>query len=118
MLNLTNRSVLSRRLAAAVVVPGVLTSMLLFAPQATAATTSTTGSTTGICSGVVNQLAHRGTVQENLLKVSAKKNADVIARLQAERGSNTVASWPLRCRDVTMPRRKCALPLFQHDASA
>src|SRR5512141_1297107 len=81
MLNPSNHSVFTRRLAAAVVVPGVLTSMLLFAPQATA----TPGSVTGICNGVVNQLAHRGTVQENLLKASAKKNADIIARLQTER---------------------------------
>ncbi|HSL38045.1 MAG TPA: chromosome segregation ATPase, partial [Arthrobacter sp.] len=80
MFNPSHHSVFSRRLAAAVVVPGVLTSMLLFAPQATA----TTGSVTGICNGVVNQLAHRGTVQENLLKASARKNADIIARLQAE----------------------------------
>ena len=83
MPNLSHHSVFTRRLAAAVVVPGVLTSMLLFAPQATAAT----GSVNGVCNGVVNQLAHRGAVQENLLKASAKKNADIIARLQAERSA-------------------------------
>ncbi|WCI07973.1 hypothetical protein PJ267_15530 [Arthrobacter sp. OVS8] len=47
MLNPSNRSAFTRRLAAAVVVPGVLTSMLLFAPQATANSGSATGSATG-----------------------------------------------------------------------
>ena len=74
-------SVLSRRLAAAVVLPGLLTSSLVLIPPAAAGT----GANAGICNGVVNQLAHRGTVQENLLKAAAKKNADVIARLLAER---------------------------------
>ena len=64
-------SVLSRRLAAAVVLPGLLTSSLVLIPPAAAGT----GANAGICNGVVNQLAHRGTVQENLLKAAAKKNA-------------------------------------------
>ena len=81
MPNPPNHSAFTRRLAAAIVVPGILTSMLLFAPAATAAPGST-GTAAGICSGVVNQLAHRGTVQENLLKAASKKNADIIARLQ------------------------------------
>ncbi|MFN3925395.1 MAG: chromosome segregation ATPase, partial [Pseudarthrobacter sp.] len=75
-------SVLSRRLAAAVVLPGLLTSSLvLIQPAAAAGTTSNSS----ICNGVVNQLAHRGTVQENLLKAASKRNADAIAALQAEK---------------------------------
>ena len=74
-------SVFARRLAAAVVLPGVLTSMLVLVPAAQAADSSTAS----ICTGVVNQLAHRGTVQENLLKAAARKNAVLIASLQAER---------------------------------
>jgi chromosome segregation ATPase len=70
-----------RRLAAAVVLPGLLaTSFVLVQPAV--AGTSSNGS---ICNGVVNQLTHRGTVQENLLKAAVRKNADVIAKLQAER---------------------------------
>ena len=92
MLNPSNHSAFTRRLAAAVVVPGVLTSMLLFAPQATAAT----GSVTGVCNGVVNQLAHRGAVQENLLKAAAKKNAAIITRLQAERSALQASASALK----------------------
>src|SRR4051812_16302412 len=39
-------------------------------PGALAQAATTNGG--GICNGVVNQLAHRGTVQENLLKAAAK----------------------------------------------
>jgi uncharacterized protein YlxW (UPF0749 family) len=76
-----SKSALSRRLAAAVVLPGLLTTSLVLVQPAVAATTSTTG----MCNGVVNQLAHRGAVQENLLKNAAKKNADAIVVLQTER---------------------------------
>ncbi len=41
--------------------------------------------TSGICNGVVNQTAHRGSVQENLLRAAARKNAELIAGLQAQR---------------------------------
>ncbi|MEQ7739666.1 hypothetical protein ABQG64_26170, partial [Escherichia coli] len=75
------RSVLSRRLAAAVVLPGLLTTSLILVQPAVAGTSSNAS----ICNGVVNQLAHRGTVQENLLRAAAKKNADVIAKLEAEK---------------------------------
>src|SRR4051794_32752380 len=46
---------------------------------------ATAAPTAGICNGVVNQLAHRGMVQENLLKAAARKNADQLAQLQSER---------------------------------
>ena len=72
-----SKSPLSRRLAAAVILPGLLTTSMVLVQPAVAATTSTTG----MCNGVVNQLAHRGAVQENLLKAAAKKNADAIAAL-------------------------------------
>ncbi|HEY1157744.1 MAG TPA: chromosome segregation ATPase, partial [Arthrobacter sp.] len=78
-----SKSPLSRRLAAAVVLPGMLTTSLVLVQPAMA----TTGTATGICNGVVNQLAHRGAVQENLLKAAAKKNADAIAARQAEKAA-------------------------------
>jgi predicted nucleic acid-binding Zn-ribbon protein len=58
---------------------------LVLAPAASADTTSSSAGTTGICNGVVNQLAHRGTVQPNMLKAAAKQNAAVIAALQAKK---------------------------------
>ncbi len=39
----------------------------------------------GICNGVVNQAAHRGDVQPNLLRAAARKNAEFITKLQADR---------------------------------
>lgn len=57
-----------RRAASAFVVPVVFAGMVSLQSPAEAATTS---SSTGICSGVVNQLSHRGMVQENLLKAAA-----------------------------------------------
>ena len=75
-----------RRAAAALVIPAAFAGLLLAASPASAAPdTATTTTTKGICNGVVNQLAHRGTVQENLLKAAAKKNADLIASLTAQR---------------------------------
>ena len=71
----------ARRIASAVVLPGVFAGMLVFAAPASAQTAPTTG----ICNGVTNQLAHRGNVQPNLLKAAAKQNAEQIAKLQAER---------------------------------
>jgi septal ring factor EnvC (AmiA/AmiB activator) len=79
MRTVSSKSVVTRRLATAVILPGLLTSSLVVAIPA--------GADSGICNGVVNQLAHRGTVQENLLKAAAKKNADAIAKLQAERAA-------------------------------
>ena len=78
-----SKSPLSRRLAAAVILPGLLTTSMVLVQPAVAAT----GTVTGICNGVVNQLAHRGNVQENLLKAAAKKNADIILALQAEKAT-------------------------------
>ncbi len=66
----------ARRVASTIVLPGVFAGMLVFAPSASAATTSAPAGTTGICNGVVNQLSHRGTVQENLLRAAARKNAE------------------------------------------
>src|SRR3954466_12337953 len=57
-----------RRAAAALVVPAAFAGVLFAGGPAYAAPTTTTK---GICNGVVNQLAHRGTVQENLLKAAA-----------------------------------------------
>src|SRR3954451_21135193 len=73
----------TRRMMGAVVIPGMAFGLLAMAGPAYA----DTAPTSGICNGVVNQLAHRGTVQENLLKAAAKKNADLIAKLQAERSA-------------------------------
>ncbi len=69
----------ARRVASAVVLPGMFAGMLAFAPSASAAP--------GICNGVTNQLAHRGNVQPNLLKAAAKQNAEQIATLTAERAA-------------------------------
>ena len=71
----------ARRVASTIVLPGVFAGMLVFAAPASAQTTPTTG----ICNGVTNQLAHRGSVQSNLLKAAAKKNADIILKLEGER---------------------------------
>src|SRR3954464_1085826 len=73
-----------RRAVAALVDPAALAGVLFAGSPAYAAPTITTK---GICNGVVNQLAHRGTVQENLLKAAAKKNADLIASLTAQRST-------------------------------
>jgi chromosome segregation ATPase len=42
---------------------------------------------TGVCSGVLNAPSHRGSVQENLLKAAAKKNADLIVKLRADKAA-------------------------------
>mgnify|MGYP003405805863 CR=1 FL=1 len=44
----------------------------------------------------MTQLAHRGTVQENLLKAAAKKNAAIITRLQVERSALQVSASALK----------------------
>src|SRR6478735_3388907 len=74
----------ARRAAKALVIPAALAATILGGSPAQAATTAP-GTSNGICNGVVNQLAHRGSVQENLLKAAAKKNADLIASLSAQR---------------------------------
>lgn len=43
----------------------------------------------GICAGVAAQLAHHGSVNPHLLAAAARANADVIARLTAERSAVT-----------------------------
>jgi hypothetical protein len=75
----------ARRVASAVALPGMLAGMLVLAAPAGAATTSSPAGTTGVCNGVVNQLAHCGMVQPNLLKAAAKQNAAVIQQLQLQR---------------------------------
>src|SRR3712207_613202 len=70
-----------RRVATAVVLPGVLAGMITFAGPATAAPSTQAG----ICNGVVNVLAQRGAVQEGLLRAAAKRNAELITKLQAEK---------------------------------
>ena len=72
------------RAARAFAVPVLVAGMLGAATPAVAATTSIGG---GICTGVTNQLAHRGNVQPNLLKAAARQNAEQIAKLQAERAA-------------------------------
>src|SRR5687767_12172981 len=73
-----------RRAAAAFVVPIIVGSLLGVHSPAIAATAVSGG---GICNGVTNQLAHRGMVQPNLLKAAARQNAELIARLQADRAA-------------------------------
>ena len=75
----------ARRISSAVVLPGVFAGMLVFAAPASATTSSGLAGTAGVCNGVVNQMAHRGTVQPQLLKVAAKQNAAVIQQLQIKR---------------------------------
>ena len=71
-----------RTVAAIFIVP-VFAGVLAVSP----ADAATGGANGKICNGVVNQLAHRGKVQENLLKAAAKKNAEVIKALQAEKSA-------------------------------
>src|SRR3954452_12077938 len=86
---------MSRSVAAtAFVVPAIFAGVLIGPSPANAATTKT--GTDGIGNGVVNQLAHRGTVQENLLKAAAKKNADLIAALTAQRTALQTQSTDLQ----------------------
>ena len=66
-----------RTITALVSIAAVVGGLAVAAPVAS--------SSSGICSGVVNQLAHRGMVQENLLKAAARKNAESITKLQAEK---------------------------------
>src|SRR5215213_207097 len=78
----TNRAQRPLRTATrALIVPAVFAGMLGVAPAANAAPSATDG----ICTAVVNQTAHRGTVQENLLRAAARKNAELITKLQAEK---------------------------------
>ncbi len=74
----------ARRVASVVVLPGVFAGMLVFASPASATTPATTS---GICNGVVNQASHRGDVQVNLLTAAARKNAELIAKLQADKAA-------------------------------
>lgn len=99
-------SVFVRRLAAAVVLPGVLTSMLVLVPAAHAA-----NDTASICNGVVNQLAHRGTVQENLLKAAARKNAVLIASSRPNAPRCRPQQTALRRRSPRRTRRLLDLKL-------
>src|SRR3954447_24903506 len=80
--------------ATAFVVPAIFAGALIGPSPANAATTKS--GTDGICNGVVNQLAHRGTVQENLLRAAAKKNADLIASLAAQRAALQTQSTNLQ----------------------
>src|SRR3954470_24800845 len=82
--------------ATAFVVPAIFAGALIGPSPANAATTKS--GTHGICNGVVNQLAHRGTVQENLLKAAAKKNADLIASLTAQRTDLQTQSTDLQAQ--------------------
>ncbi len=107
-------SVLTRRLAAAVVLPGLLTGTLVFAMPASAAPASVTG----ICNGVVNQQAHRGFVQENLLKAAAKKNADAIAALQADRAALKARESTLMAEILDAKKRQDALAAEELELSA
>lgn len=82
----------ARRIAVAVALPGVFAGMLVFAPPATASTSSTS---TGVCHGIANQLTSRGTFQPNLLKAAAKQNAAVISQLQLRRAGLVTQSGSL-----------------------
>src|SRR3712207_5668806 len=73
----------ARRITSAIVLPGVIAGMLIFATPAMGATNPVAG----ICNGVTNQLAHRGAVQPNLLKAAARQNAEQLAVLSAERAA-------------------------------
>src|SRR5665647_1575871 len=72
-----------RRVAGAMLVPGMFAGMLAFAGPANATTTPQSG----ICNGVVNQLAFRGEVQANLLRAASRQNAALIQQLQTERAA-------------------------------
>src|SRR4051812_1694168 len=94
-----------RRAAAAFVVPVIVGGMLSLGSPATAATSTTTTATGGICNGVMNQLAHRGTVQENLLKAATKKNADLIASVTAQRTALQTQSTDLQRQIVQITQQ-------------
>src|SRR5690349_2888835 len=83
---LARHSTSARRAAKALVIPAALAATILGGSAAQAATTAP-GTSNGICNGVVNQLAHRGSVQENLLRAAARKNADLIASLTTQRAA-------------------------------
>src|SRR3712207_6144297 len=74
-----------RRAAAVVVLPGILAGMLTVTAAAPASAATAPAATGTVCTGVVNQHAHRGIVQENLLRAAAKRNSDAVAKLQGER---------------------------------
>ena len=95
----------TRRVASAVVLPGLFAGMLMFAAPASAAD----GAVTGICNGVTNQLAHRGNAQPNLLKAAAKQNAEQIAKLQAERAALVIAQNALTAQIVAAEKEIAAL---------
>src|SRR5215218_6592926 len=80
----TNRAQRPLRTATrALIVPAVFPGMLGLAPAANSAPSATDG----ICTAVVNQTAHRGTVQENLLRAAARRNAELITKLQTEKAA-------------------------------
>ena len=95
-----------RRAASAFVVPVIVTGILGAGSPAIAATTTASD---GICNGVVNQYAHRGTVQENLLKAAARKNAKLIAKLQADRTALQTQSSTLTSQITTAEQALAAL---------
>ena len=94
-------SAFRRRLVRGAVVPAVALSTFSFVSPAQAASAPAGG----ICSGVVNQLSHRGMVQENLLKAAAKRNAVVIAGLVAERATLQESAASLQGADRGGRRR-------------
>src|SRR4051812_5262375 len=81
MSNFTKRAGRFSMGIAAIAVPTILGVVAAGTP----AYAGSTGSTDGICNGVVNRLAHRGSIQPGLLKAAVRKNADVITKLQADR---------------------------------
>ena len=81
-----NIATFRRRVVGAVVVPGLAFGLIaLGGGPVQAGTTSAPAQVQGVCNGVVNQLAHRGNVQGNLLKAAARQNAEIIAGLTGER---------------------------------
>jgi len=96
----------ARRVASTIVLPGVFAGMLVFASPASAATPSPT---TGICNGVVNQASHRGDVQANLLTAAARKNAELIAKLQADKAALELTQTSLKGQIASAEREVAAL---------
>src|SRR3954465_9466834 len=75
----------------------------------TPAYAGTAPATDGICNGVVNQYGHRGTVQENLLKAAARKNAELITKLQADRTALQAQTSTLTGKIATAKQSVAAL---------
>ncbi|MDP9431126.1 MAG: hypothetical protein M3Q47_20695 [Actinomycetota bacterium] len=90
-------SSMKRSAAGAVVIPAVFAGMLAFSGPASAESAPPGG----ICNGVTNQLAHRGSVQENLLRAAARKNAELITKLQAERATLQTSADTLKAQIAT-----------------